>query len=126
MTGRRKNWHPNWSSRAKYTALSFETPQDVAHQLGDAGLLQRHFESLVVFPPRLPRSSESLPLAHVWIDALTEAFVGPMELIRLITPRLRRGRGDLARLVLISGITSVQVMGKYAQNSAIRCAWLGA
>jgi 3-oxoacyl-[acyl-carrier protein] reductase len=90
--------------------------QDLAHKLSV------ELDGLVLMPPRIPPSSEVLPENNVWMSVFEQTFVNPLSLIREIVPNMRKeGR---SKVVIISGISSVQVISNYALNNSIRAAWL--
>jgi 3-oxoacyl-[acyl-carrier protein] reductase len=52
--------------------------------------------------------------------------VGPLSLLKVATATMKPDPaiGRRSKIVIISGISSAQVMGHYASSNVIRCAWL--
>lgn len=83
-------------------------------------------DGLVLMPPQDPPTNDPLPSSERWREILQDSFVGPLSLLKAaigaMSPDPARGRR--AKIVIISGITSVQALGHYASSNVIRCAWL--
>ena len=77
--------------------------------------------SIVLIPPRIPSTTSALPSGTDWHLYLQRCFIGPLE---LISPIVSADRDSDLRMVVISGISSVQALSDYAMNNAIRAAWL--
>ena len=82
---------------------------------------------IVLMPPPLPRSSELFPSSETWRSHFQASFIGPLALLKiaieLMRPEIAAGRRS--KVVIISAITSVQVLGHYAASNVLRPAWLG-
>jgi 3-oxoacyl-[acyl-carrier protein] reductase len=82
-------------------------------------------DGAVLMAPQLPRSSDPLPSNDTWREAFQNSFVGPLALLKEamahMLPDPRNGRRS--KVVIISAISSAQVIGNYALSNAIRAAW---
>ena len=83
-------------------------------------------DGAVMMPPQDPPTSDPLPSSEKWREILQHGFVGPLALLKAaidaMSPAPAEGRR--AKIVIISGITSVQALGHYASSNVLRCAWL--
>jgi 3-oxoacyl-[acyl-carrier protein] reductase len=83
-------------------------------------------DGAVLMPPQDPPTNDPLPSSDKWRETLQRSFVGPLSLLKAaistMTPDPASGRR--CKVVIISGISSAQVMGNYASSNVIRCAWL--
>ena len=77
---------------------------------------------VVIMPPQAVRTAECLPDADTWSSLFSTSFVQPLELLRGLIPYLSQREG---KVVLISGISSAQVLSHYATSNVLRLAWLG-
>ena len=82
-------------------------------------------DGLVLMPPQLPRSNDPLPNAQTWRDAFQNSFIGPLALLKAALSRMQPDpeNGGRPKVVVISAISSVQVLGHYALSNAVRAAW---
>ncbi|KAB0676274.1 SDR family NAD(P)-dependent oxidoreductase [Aureimonas leprariae] len=83
-------------------------------------------DGVVLMPPQVPPTGEALPDAAVWAKLFSDHFTGPLALLQCaiaaMTPNLAENRRG--KVVIVSGISSVQVLSHYATNNVIRAAWL--
>jgi 3-oxoacyl-[acyl-carrier protein] reductase len=83
-------------------------------------------DGIVLMPPQDPPTNDPLPSSERWREVLQRSFVGPLGMLKaalaLMKPDLAQGRR--CKVVIVSGISSAQVMGHYASSNVIRCAWL--
>ena len=61
------------------------------------------------------------PDSH-WSYVFTNGFIGPLALIRGLIPLFKKK--ERSKVVIVSGISSIQVLSHYAINNAIRAAWV--
>ena len=80
----------------------------------------------VLMPPQDPPTNDPLPSSDKWREVLQNSFVGPLSLLKaaIATMKPDPANGRRSKIVIISGISSVQVLGHYASSNVIRCAWL--
>lgn len=133
-------------------ARSAEPLEALAHQLerdhggshraliadmGDLGSVARfgarltaeiaRLDGAVLMPPQPARSNNPLPDPAAWQALFHGSFIGPLELLKkaigAMDPDPAAGRR--AKVVIVSGLTSAQVLGHYAMGNVLRTAWLG-
>ena len=80
----------------------------------------------VMMPPQIPPTNECLPASSAWREIFQNSFIGPLELLKtaIATMSPDPANGRRAKIVIISGISSAQVLGHYATSNVLRCAWL--
>lgn len=98
---------------------SGDSVQDAARRLKSE---TERLDGCVLMPPQLPSTGECLPAAENWEKLFRTSFVQPLELLKGIIPHLELTSG---RCVLISGISSAQVLSHYATSNVLRTAWVG-
>ncbi len=96
-------------------------------------LLARHLQAksttldgVVLMPPQVPPTPEALPTEEAWTKLFQGHFIGPLALLKVAIDTMRPdpAKGRRAKVVIVSGISSVQVLSHYATNNVIRAAWL--
>lgn len=85
-----------------------------------------HLNGAVLMPPQPHRSNETMPDSVVWKSLFAESFIGPLAMLKAAIARMnaRPDEGARCKIVIVSGISSAQVLSHYATASVIRCAWL--
>jgi 3-oxoacyl-[acyl-carrier protein] reductase len=85
-----------------------------------------NFDGIVLMPPQDPPTNDPLPSSERWREVLQRSFVGPLGLLKAALSRMKPdpAHGRRCKVVIVSGISSAQVMGHYASSNVIRCAWL--
>ena len=83
-------------------------------------------DGAVLMPPQPHATSDCLPANEIWRDILQTSFIGPLALLKaaIATMKPNPENGKRCKVVIISGISSVQVLGHYATSNVVRCAWL--
>jgi len=118
---------PTTSSGA-HTWISVDMTRDESVLEFDQELKARDviLDGVVLMPPQDPPTSDPLPSSEKWREILQCSFVGPLALLKAAIGRMRPdpGNGKRSKVVIVSGISSAQVMGNYASSNVIRCAWL--
>ena len=78
-------------------------------------------------PPQLHRASEPMPDPEIWRKLFEESFIGPLETLKVAIGRMRPdpSNGRRCKIVIVSGISSAQVLSHYATANVIRTAWVG-
>lgn len=116
------------TSSGNYAWIPVDMTRDASVSEFTGELAARHvtLDGAVLMPPQDPPTSDPLPSSDKWREVLQNSFVGPLSLLKVaiaaMKPDLAKGRR--AKIVIISGISSVQVLGHYASSNVIRCAWL--
>ncbi|WP_075213951.1 SDR family oxidoreductase [Mongoliimonas terrestris] len=84
-------------------------------------------DGLVLMPPQPHAANEPMPSPEVWRSLFQTSFIGPLSLLKAAVSRMRPdpARGHRAKIVIISGISSAQVLSHYATANVIRTAWVG-
>jgi 3-oxoacyl-[acyl-carrier protein] reductase len=78
---------------------------------------------IVLMPPQIPPTDSCFPPASAWQQMFHDAFIGPLRFLEACLPFVdsdKRGK-----IVIISGISSVQALSHYATANVLRTAWLG-
>lgn len=107
--------------------LDMARPQDAA---GLAVALAGHglgLDHAVIMPPQPHASAEPMPDAAVWRDLFETSFIGPLEVLKTAISCMRPDpeSGRRSKVVVVSGISSAQVLSHYATANVIRTAWVG-
>jgi len=93
-----------------------------------AELAQRRvvLDGVVLMPPQEPPTSDPFPPSERWREILQSAFIGPLALLKAAVGAMQPDPAERrrAKVVIISGISSAQVLGHYATSNVIRLAWL--
>ena len=84
-------------------------------------------DGVVLMPPQPHRSDDPLPSSDAWRELFQNSFVGPLALLKaaIATMKPDSAKGRRPKIVIISGISSAQVLGNYATANVLRCAWVG-
>ena len=85
-------------------------------------LSTRHviLDGTVLMPPQDPPTNDPLPSSDRWREILQNSFVGPLSLLAaaIATMKPDPANGRRCKIVIISGISSAQVLGHYASSTA--------
>jgi 3-oxoacyl-[acyl-carrier protein] reductase len=108
-------------------------PVDMASDTSVASFsrtLQREqlvLDGLVLMPPQPHADADPLPSPGVWRDLFQASFIGPLSLLKAAVAQMhpQPSEGRRAKIVIISGISSAQVLSHYATANVIRTAWVG-
>jgi 3-oxoacyl-[acyl-carrier protein] reductase len=100
-----------------------ESVKQFADELDARGVV---LDGVVLMPPQDPPTNDPLPSSEKWREILQHTFVGPLALLKAAIGTMKPdpGNGRRCKIVIISGISSAQVMGNYASSNVVRCAWL--
>ena len=84
-------------------------------------------DGAVVMPPQPHRAGEPMPEPEVWRTLFEESFIGPLETLKVAIARMKPdpANGHRCKIVIVSGISSAQVLSHYATANVIRTAWVG-
>lgn len=78
------------------------------------------FDGLVLIPPGVPKSEEVWPSDTAWRAALDLCFINPLCLLTAASKNLIDG----GRIVVVSGIATVEVFPSLPFTNVVRLAWL--
>lgn len=94
-----------------------------ADQLAAKGTV---LDGAVMMPPQPPPTNDCLPANAAWRELFQASFIGPLALLKaaicFMMPDPAHGRRS--KIVILSGMSSVQVLGHYATSNVLRCSWL--
>ena len=79
-------------------------------------------DGLVLMPPQLDPATDPFATPESWKKYFEASFIGPLHFFSRLIPNLKES--ERAKVVLISGISSLQVLGHYATSNVLRCAWV--
>lgn len=81
----------------------------------------------VIMPPQPHSAAEAMPDPRVWSELFETSFIGPLEVLKTAVANMRPNpsEGRRSKLVVVSGISSAQVLSHYATANVIRTAWIG-
>jgi 3-oxoacyl-[acyl-carrier protein] reductase len=93
-------------------------------QLADLGV---SLDGAVLMPPQPHAANDPLPDSEVWRTLFQTSFIGPLATLKAAISRMQPdvAAGQRAKIVIVSGLSSAQVLGHYATSNVIRTAWLG-
>ncbi len=82
-------------------------------------------DGAVLMPPQPPKSNDCLPPNETWRKLFQDSFIGPLHLLRHAIAAMQPdpARGKRCKIVIISAISSAQVLGHYAASNVLRSAW---
>jgi 3-oxoacyl-[acyl-carrier protein] reductase len=89
--------------------------------------LALELDGAVLMPPQPHAANDPLPDSEVWRTLFQTSFIGPLATLKAAISRMQPNvaNGQRAKIVIISGMSSAQVLGHYATSNVIRTAWLG-
>lgn len=105
-----------------YACVDFSSEDHVKSGIAELAALGPA-DDLVLMVPRIPPTKEVLPTPSSWFSLWQTVFVGPLEIVRAFLAASPEPAGR-RKVVIISGISSVQVIEHYAANNALRAAWV--
>ncbi|MBD9650058.1 SDR family oxidoreductase [Ensifer sp. ENS09] len=84
-------------------------------------------DGVVLMPPQPHSDDDPMPSPDVWRHLFQVSFIGPLALLKGAVARMNPdpAQGHRAKIVIISGISSAQVLSHYATANVIRTAWVG-
>jgi 3-oxoacyl-[acyl-carrier protein] reductase len=84
-------------------------------------------DGAIIMPPQPHRAGEPMPEPEVWRTLFEESFIGPLETLKVAIGRMNPdpANGRRSKIVIVSVISSAQVLSHYATANVIRTAWLG-
>ena len=93
-------------------------------RLAELGLA---LDGAILMPPQPHAANDPLPESEVWRTLFQTSFIGPLATLKAAIAQMRPNvsEGQRAKIVIVSGISSAQVLGHYATSNVIRTAWVG-
>lgn len=108
-------------------SLDMSRPTEARHLADLLAAIGSALDHAVIMPPQPHSSSEPTPDPAVWRALFETSFIGPLEILKTaiahMEPDLAKGRRS--KVVVVSGISSAQVLSHYATANVIRTAWVG-
>ena len=94
-----------------------------ADQLAAKGTV---LDGAVMMPPQPPPTNDCLPASDIWRELFQASFIGPLALLKAAISVMQPdpAQGRRSKIVIVSGMSSVQVLGHYATSNVLRCSWL--
>lgn len=92
-----------------------------------AALGSVELDGIVLMPPQPHSANDPMPEPQVWRDLFDRSFIGPLETLKAGIGRMTPdpAAGKRCKVVIVSGISSAQVLSHYATANVIRTAWIG-
>lgn len=114
--------------RGSYSWISVDMTRDesVEEFAGELTARSVVLDGAVLMPPQDPPTNDPLPSSDQWREIFQNSFVGPLAVLKaaIATMKPDPAQGMRCKIVIISGISSAQVLGHYASSNVLRCAWL--
>lgn len=81
----------------------------------------------VVMPPQPHAATDAMPDPALWRRLFDTSFIGPLGVLKAAIAAMRPdpAAGQRCKIVVVSGISSAQVLSHYATANVIRTAWVG-
>lgn len=116
----------NGSGRHAWIRVDMTSDESIQQFADELAARNLNLDGVVLMPPQDPPTSDPLPSSAKWREILQNSFVGPLALLKVAIGTMKPdpANGRRCKIVIISGISSAQVMGNYASSNVIRCAWL--
>ena len=110
------------STDAKHQSMDFTNSESISSFGNWLTETVPKLDGLVLMPPQEAPTSNCLPDNETWQRIFASSFIGPLDFIRHCIPVLEKS--ERGKVVIISGISSAQVLGHYATSNVLRTAWL--
>jgi 3-oxoacyl-[acyl-carrier protein] reductase len=78
-------------------------------------------DGIVIMPPQPSMHGALIPSSNEWAELFKNSFTGPLRFLDKCLPQLKLAKHS--KIVIVSGITSVHVLGNHPTSPAIRGAW---
>ncbi len=115
-----KDKHPH----LQFLTLSVDMGSQEAIQRFGLQLSQLNpsIKGIVVMPPQVPPTEDCLPNPEIWQNIYNQSFIGPLSVLKIGLQH--SSKSERCKVVIVSGISSAQVLSHYATANVIRLAWL--
>jgi 3-oxoacyl-[acyl-carrier protein] reductase len=110
-----------WSSGPRTLVVDFAVADSVARGAEALRLGRLPLRGVVLICPSVPKSEAIIPADTEWREALDLCFVNPLSLLRAALENMTAD----GRIVIVSGIASLQVFPSLPITNVVRMAWLG-
>jgi 3-oxoacyl-[acyl-carrier protein] reductase len=97
---------------------------DFAARLAASGV---KLDGAVLMPPQPHSDNDPMPDPEIWRALFQTSFIGPLSVLKSAIAQMEPApeAGRRCKIVIISGMSSVQVLSHYATSNVIRTAWVG-
>ncbi len=114
------------ADRFQALELDMTSRSSVLNFEAELGGLDYTLDGAVIMPPQPARTNEPLPAPEDWDALFNGSFIGPLSVLKAAISRMspNPAEGRRAKVVIVSGISSAQVLGHYATGNVLRTAWL--
>jgi 3-oxoacyl-[acyl-carrier protein] reductase len=114
--------HDEYGADARNVAVDFASQRTI--ELASAAIKDAapRIDGFVIMPPQISPTNDCLPDPAEWRRIFDLSFIGPLELFKGCLSLM--GGDARTKVVVVSGISSVQVLGHYATSNVLRLAWL--
>jgi 3-oxoacyl-[acyl-carrier protein] reductase len=111
----------------RIVSLDMARPVEAAKLVELLSGIASPLDHAVMMPPQPHSSAEAMPDPSVWRDLFETSFIGPLEVLKTAISYMHPNPADgrRSKIVVVSGISSAQVLSHYATANVIRTAWLG-
>jgi 3-oxoacyl-[acyl-carrier protein] reductase len=107
---------------ARNVAVDFASPGTIETAVAAIKGAASRIDGFVMMPPQIPPTNNCLPEPEEWRRIFDLSFIGPLELFKGCLSLM--GGDARTKVVIVSGISSAQVLGHYATSNVLRLAWL--
>ncbi|MBN8827174.1 MAG: SDR family oxidoreductase [Sphingobacteriia bacterium] len=107
----------NYKGNYQNIQIDFGNSESVNNALKQ---INKKIDGIVLMPPRSVISSYYIPNSNEWDYMFKISFSNPFEVIRQLEESLKPG----AKIVLMSGMTSVQYNSSYPNSNILRSMWV--
>ena len=107
--------------RPMILTFDFGVPESIRNAVTKLKARTNALDGFAMIPPRIAACSDCTPHDQEWRSLFEENFIGPLSLIRGCLPLLSRRKRS--KVVLVSALSSTQLVPKFATSGVIRAAW---
>ena len=119
-----ENLIEKYGGQHRFETLDFSSSVSVTSTANTIVSRGEQLNGMIIMPPQAPSTSESLPAGSEWQELFTRCFINPLEFLKGVLPLMENGIESRSKVVIVSGISSAQILSHYATSNVLRCAWL--
>ncbi|MDB6096103.1 MAG: short-chain dehydrogenase/reductase, partial [Francisellaceae bacterium] len=116
----KKDLEAKYSGRYEIAPIDFLNKNSFKAYQQKLDSLKGTIDGLVILTPRPSYTSQGLPAEEDWLKEFKSTFTGPMELLKLSLSHMP----NASKIVIISGVSSVQYLAHHPSYGVIRKMWL--
>jgi 3-oxoacyl-[acyl-carrier protein] reductase len=110
----------NRECRIETSRIDFDFGDDLRRVAAEGSTTLGSLDGLVVIYPRIAKQSTAILDAQENAEIWQRSFFGPLELVRILLDRLE----PESRVVIVSGVSNMQILPSLGVSNVIRAAWL--